>query len=191
MTHRAFPLQLTTNRPADMGLGTLPSRDLHPALMQYLEPSLPTLPWWNYPGVRAHIALQPHMTPHKLEALFALAGRTDEGTLAEVAHQYHTRPERLLRWHQATDQEIRQWLARVMEDIAMPQKPRPTIQMLRKRRALSLQALAAVSGLSLSTIFRAEHSLPIRPSSKQQLAAALKMRPEEIRWEVPHAHTQS
>lgn len=176
---------MSSSRIALSTAGALGTTEMSTALSRFLEPDAPEVPWWAYPGARSWLALQPTMTPAKVEALVALAGRTDETTLAEVARRHQTYPAQLLRWHLAADRLMRRWLARMLDDLTLPpRRPSLTVQDLRERRALSMQALAKRARVSLCTAFRASHGLPLRPGSKQRLAAALGVSPEQIKWEA-------
>lgn len=151
-------------------------------LQHYLEPDVRQIPWWEFPGARSWLSLQPGMTPVRVEVLVTLAGRSDEVTLADVGAQYRIRPDRLLRWQSEANLLMQQFLTHCMEDIAMPTR-RQTVQALKERQALSIDMLAARAGVAPATVFRAVHGRPIRPGNKQRIAAALCARPEAIRWE--------
>jgi hypothetical protein len=174
---------MTAPRIADTGAGGLGAPEMAAELARFLEPDAPLIPWWRFPGAVAWLKQQRVLTPTRVEALEALAGRSDDVTLAEVGRRFAMRPKDLQRWQSVANRLVQQrFLARVMEGVAMPMR-RQTVQTLRERRALSLDDLAERAGVSVGTVFRAAHGLPIRPSNKRRLAAVLGAQPDQIKWE--------
>jgi lambda repressor-like predicted transcriptional regulator len=178
------PWHMTAPRTADTGPGGLGAPEGSAELQRYLEPETTTRwNWWEFPGARGWLVLQKGMTAERVAALYALAGRTDSITLAEIAAQFHTRAETLLRWHLQASALMQRFLSHCMEDARMPRRC-PTVQVLRERKALSIDALAEIAGVAPATVFRAVHGKPIRPSSKQLIASALQTAPERINWQA-------
>jgi len=61
-----------------------------------------------------------------------------------------------------------------------------TLKELREENALSIRDLAAKAGVSPSTIARIESGLPARHISKRAICKALKVRPQDIDWNLSY-----
>lgn len=176
------PWRMTTHQIADTDAGGLGAPEMAAELAHFLEHDAPLIPWWNFPGVQPELAKQPGMTPTRVAALVALAGRSDDVTLAEVGRRYHMQPAQLRGFQVQANTLMQRYLARKMEGINVPIR-RYTVQTLRERKALSIAMLAQKAGVAPRTVWRAANGQPIRPGNKQRIAAALQEPPEAIKWE--------
>jgi DNA-binding XRE family transcriptional regulator len=61
-----------------------------------------------------------------------------------------------------------------------------TVKELRIENALSIRDLAALAKVSTSTIVRIESGLPARHISKRAICKALKVRPQDIDWNLTY-----